>query len=92
VARSFRWKRLKRERLGSMKLTNFYEVCDHKGDAIWGGAASLTAVDWLRRGLDHKLYVSVWNEEDIEEPILVIHKIDVTNLVHAAIMSERERD
>jgi hypothetical protein len=74
-----------------MKLMNFYEVSDRDG-AIWGGVSSLQAVEWYRRGLDYKVYVSVWDEEDIEEPRLVTDKIDVTNLISAAIMDERERD
>ena len=75
-----------------MKPTNFYEVADHTGNAVWGGASALLAIDWFRRGLDHRVFVSVWDEEDIEEPHLLIDKIDVTNLIQATIMDERERD
>jgi hypothetical protein len=35
--------------------------------------------------------VSVWNEEDIEEPVLVTDKIEVSALVLSAISSEKER-
>jgi len=35
--------------------------------------------------------VSVWNEADIEEPVLVTDKIEVTALVLATITSERAR-
>ena len=73
-----------------MKLTNFYEVADRKGIA-WGGASASEAVEWFRRGLDNSIYVSVWNEEDIEEPKLVIDKIDITKLVLTTIVSERGR-
>jgi hypothetical protein len=48
-------------------------------------------VEWFRRGLDNSIFVSVWNEEDIEEPILVTDKIEVTALVLATITSERSR-
>jgi hypothetical protein len=34
--------------------------------------------------------VSVWNEEDIEEPVLVTDKIEVTNLLLSLLVSERE--
>jgi len=75
-----------------MKLTNFYEVMDRKGDIAWGGASVTDAVEWFRRGLDNSIFVSVWNEEDIEEPVLVTDKIEVTNLVLATILDERERE
>ena len=75
-----------------MKLINFYEVQDRKGEIAWGGASESDAIAWFRRGLDNSIYVSVWNEEDIEEPKLVVDKIDITALVLATILSERERD
>ena len=74
-----------------MKLTNFYEVMDRKGDIAWGGASPSEAVEWFRRGLDNSIFVSVWNEEDIEEPVLVTDKIDVTTLVLSTITSGREK-
>jgi len=72
-----------------MKPVNFYEVQDRKGDVAWGGISALQAVEWFRRGLDNSIYVSVWDEEDIEEPRLLIDKIEVTRLVLAAIASGR---
>jgi len=74
-----------------MKLTNFYEVMDRKGDIAWGGASPSEAVEWFRRGLDNSIFVSVWNEEDIEEPYLIKDKTEVTALVLATITSERSR-
>ena len=74
-----------------MKLINFYEVMDRKGDIAWGGASASEAVEWFRRGLDNSIFVSVWNEDDPEEPRLVTDKIEVTALVLATITSERER-
>ena len=74
-----------------MKLTNFYEVMDRKGDIAWGGASPSEAVEWFRRGLDNSIFVSVWNEQDIENPALVTDKIEVTALVLATITSERSR-
>ena len=71
-----------------MKLINFYEVANRKGDTAWGGASSIEAMTWFRRGLDSSIFVSVWDEEDIEEPKLVTDKIDITNAVMAALMSE----
>ena len=74
-----------------MKLINFYEVMDRKGDIAWGGASASEAVEWFRRGLDNAIFVSVWDEEDIEDPKLVTDKIEVTALVLATITSERSR-
>ena len=74
-----------------MKAVNFYEVQDRKGDVAWGGISALQAVEWFRRGLDNSIYVSVWDEEDIEEPRLITDKIEVTNLVLASFMDERDR-
>jgi hypothetical protein len=74
-----------------MKLTNFYEVMDRKGDIQTGTASPSVAIEWFRRGLDNSIFVSVWDEQDIEDPRLVTDKIDVTALVLATITSERER-
>ena len=73
-----------------MKPVNFYEVQSKSGDVEWGGASALVAVEWFRRGLDNSIYVSVWDETDIEEPKLITDKIEVTKLVLATIMNERE--
>ena len=74
-----------------MKAVNFYEVMSKRGDIEWGGASASEAVEWFRRGLDNSIFVSVWNEQDIEEPVLVTDKIEVTALVLATITSERAR-
>ena len=73
-----------------MKLINFYEVMDRKGDIAWGGASASEAVEWFRRGLDNSIFVSVW-DETTEDPVLVTDKIEVTALVLATITSEREK-
>jgi hypothetical protein len=64
---------------------------DRKGDIAWGGASASEAVEWFRRGLDNSIFVSVWNEEDIDEPYLINDKTEVTALVLATITSERGR-
>jgi hypothetical protein len=73
------------------KEVAFYEVMDRRGDIAWGGASASEAVEWFRRGLDNSIFVSVWNEDDPEEPRLVTDKIEVTALVLATITSEREK-
>ena len=70
---------------------SFYEVLSDKADVEWGGVSAHEAVEWFRRGLDRAIFVSVWDESDPEEPRLVTDKIEVTNLVLASIMDERER-
>jgi hypothetical protein len=74
-----------------MKLINFYEVMDRKGDVAWGGASVTDAIAWFRRGLDNSIFVSVWDEQDPEDPKLVTDKIEITALVLATITSERAR-
>lgn len=74
-----------------MNQVNFYEVMSAKGDVEWGGVSALTAVEWYRRSLDASIFVSVWDESDPEEPRLVTEKIEVTKLVLAGILDERER-
>jgi len=75
-----------------MKPVNFYEVQDRsKGEVAWGGASESEAVKWFRRGLDNSIYVSVWDETDIEEPKLITDKIEVTKLLLLTILSERDR-
>ena len=74
-----------------MKLVNFYEVMDRKGDVAWGGASVTEAVEWFRRGLDNSIFVSVWEESDPEEPHLINDKTEVTALVLATITSERSK-
>lgn len=74
-----------------MKLINFYEVMDRKGDIAWGGASASEAIEWFRRGLDNSIFVSVWDESDSEDPRLVTDKIEVSALVLATITSERSR-
>lgn len=74
-----------------MKAVNFFEVQSSDGSVEWGGASALLAVEWFRRGLDNKLFVSVWDEEDIEEPRLITDKIDISSIVLATLLDERER-
>ena len=71
------------------KAVNFYEVQDHRGEVEWGGASATDAIEWFRRGLDRSISVSVWDESDIEEPRLLIDKIEVTKLVLSALASGR---
>ena len=73
-----------------MKSVNFYEVQSNDGAVEWGGASALQAVEWFKRGLSNRIFVSVWDEEDIEEPRLLIDKIDVSKLVEATIYNEKE--
>ena len=74
-----------------MKAVKFYEVLDRKGEALWGGASAKEAIEWFRRGLDNSLFVSVWDEQNEDDFRLITDKIDVTNLVLATMVGERER-
>jgi hypothetical protein len=73
-----------------MKPVKFYEITEKEGqDAVWGGVNATEAVEWFRRGLDRRVFVSIWNEEDPEEPVLMVDKIEVSTLILATIISER---
>jgi hypothetical protein len=74
-----------------VKIINFYEIQDRKGEVQTGTASASEAVEWFRRGLDNTIFVSVWDEQDSEEPRLITDKINVTALVLATITSEREK-
>ena len=74
-----------------MKPVNFYEVQSMDGSVEWGGASALQAVEWYKRTLSARVFVSVWDEEDPEEPRLVTDKIPVTHLILVTIVSEREK-
>jgi hypothetical protein len=42
-----------------MKPVKFYEITEKEGqDAVWGGASATEAVEWFRRGLDRRVFVS----------------------------------
>lgn len=71
-----------------MKLTNFYEVMDRKGDIVWGGASAHGAVEWFKREMNGAIFVSVWNEQDEENPVLVTDKIEITKIILATIVGE----
>jgi hypothetical protein len=73
-----------------VKPVNFYEVQSMDGSVEWGGASALQAVEWYKRTLSARVFVSVWDEEDIEEPHLLIDKIDVTKLIEATLYVEGE--
>lgn len=74
-----------------MKLVNFYEVRDEKGETEWGGADYRQAVEWFRRSLGNSICVSVWNEESEEDFKLITDSIDITCILLATILNEKER-
>ena len=71
------------------KEVNFYEVYDNKMDVEWGGASESEAIAWFRRGLDRSIFVTVWDETDPEEPVLVNGKTDISRIILAALVEAR---
>lgn len=69
----------------------FFEVRDRKGGAVWGGTSANEALQWFRRGLNNSIYISIWDEEDPENPKPITDNIEATALVLAAISSEKDR-
>lgn len=74
-----------------MKPQIFYEVFDNKMNVEFGSASASEAIAWFRRGIDRTVTLSVWDEKDPEDFKLITDRIDVTSLVQAALISERER-
>lgn len=68
----------------------FYEVHNHKDEVEWGGVSEREAVAWFRRGLDRKIYVSVWDESNELDFRLISEKINVTRLVLATLTADLE--
>lgn len=73
-----------------MELVNFYQVMNNKGDIDWGGSSATEAVKWFRRSINNSIFVSVWDESDGENPVLVTDRIEVTGLFLSLLASERE--
>lgn len=71
--------------------TRFYEVMDSRGDFIWGGENAREAVTWYRRTPNAGLFVSVWNTTSEDDFRLISDRIEVTPLILATILSEKER-
>ena len=74
------------------KPTNFYEGMDSKGDFEFGSASASETVKWYRLRPGRSIFVSVWDEESGEDFRLLNDRVEVTNLVLAGIMSEKERN
>lgn len=74
-----------------MKPQIFYEVFDNKMNVEFGSASASETIAWFRRGIDRTVTLSVWDEQDPEDFKLITDRIDVTPLVQAALLSERER-
>ena len=73
-----------------MLLTKFYEVMDGESDILWGGENAYEAVQWYKRTPNAKVQVSVWNTESEDDYRLVDNVIDITSIIQATILSERE--
>lgn len=74
-----------------MKAIEFYEVQSSDGSVEWGGASAIDAIEWFRRSQNNEIFVSVWDEEDIEEPRLITDKINITDIVMSAIINQQTR-
>ena len=72
-----------------MKPIRFYEVANSKDEIEWGGASEREAVEWFRRGLDRKIYVSVWDESNELDFKLITDKIDITKVILATLTEAR---
>ena len=69
---------------------NFYEVRDKYGLALWGGSSNQEAIRWFRSDFNNSLSVSVWDESNPVNPVLITDKIDITYLLLGLISSYGE--
>lgn len=74
-----------------MKAQAFYEVTDYRGEVEYGSASPSEAITWWKRGPGKTIYLSIWDEEDVDDFKLITDRIDITPSVSAAIASERGR-
>jgi hypothetical protein len=74
-----------------MRARTFYEVTDHRGEVEYGSASPSEAITWWKRGPGKTIYLSIWDEEDVDDFKLITDRIDITPSVSAAIASERGR-
>ena len=74
------------------KEISFFEVMDRRGDISWGGTSPREAVEWFRRGLDNSIFVSLWDETDPDNPVIVGGRIELTRLVLAVLTADLERE
>lgn len=74
-----------------MKPTNYYESMDAHGDIEYGTSDAAAIIDWYRRYPERTVYVSVWNEESEEDFRLLNDRVDITPIIMAASLRERER-
>jgi len=66
------------------KVTNFYEVTDASGIAMWGGGSLDEAIKWLRMPEASKIYVSAW-ETDTDDARMLGEAIDITSFFKAVV-------
>lgn len=74
-----------------MSPTNFYEVMDKYGDLLWGGENVHEAVGFYRRFEGASVFVSTWNTQNEDEYRLITDKIEITPVLAATILNEKER-
>lgn len=74
-----------------MKPTNFYEVTDKSNDLIWGGENAYEAVSFFRKYEGASIVVSVWDTQSEDDYRLINEKVNITNILLATILNEKER-
>lgn len=66
------------------RITNFYEVTDASGIAMWGGGSIDEAIKWLRMPEASKIYVSAW-ETDSDDARMLGEPIEITSFFKAIV-------
>lgn len=70
--------------------TRFYEVMDARGDFIFGGENAHETIGFYRKTPSASVFVSVWDTTSEDDFRLVEDRIEVTPLILATILSEKE--
>lgn len=73
-----------------MELETFYEVTDRYKEVVWGGTSAPECIGWFRSGVEYRVFASVWDTKD-EDFKLITDKIEITNVLLATILNEKER-
>lgn len=66
------------------RVTNFYEVTDSAGIAMWGGGSLDEAIKWLRMPEAAKIYVSAWETDELDARLLG-EAIEITSFFKAIV-------
>lgn len=66
------------------RVTNFYEVTDEQGIAMWGGGSIDEALKWLRMPEASKIFISAWDTDDMDAS-MIGQPVEITSFFKAVV-------